>query len=410
MGSSAAWQLAYAGNKVLLLEQQSEVYANGSSFGDARVTRSLGVKDDIFTYLKEVSVEETKKLVGYLGASMNEIHTTTPVTYLYNPSQIREVEQLEMDDDYTIAMNEAEAWEKFEMLVKDEIVIREYKEFSGTVNPRALIKALHQGIKKCGGSIRYDSEIRSIERLAAGYRITLRANTGEESFIESEKLVIAAGPHNGRMLKNLLAGFSELLTPTRMFLAFFKMNGEMFAALPEEAKAKFTSGFPVAKFDDQVFYAMIEKYDQDGSPIIKVGGHNRRFELKEIAWNERMPESEIAWCRDHLLSYLTKLGLAFAKEDWDCLDTYSCIYTLSNNEVPYVTNLLHQNRSIDPNVVVIAGLSGIGAKGSLAYGKFAADLLTGKDDPAYMYQKCKSAMGTERLLSDLKKANPDKVM
>ncbi len=303
-----------------------------------------------------------------------------------------------------------EAWEKFKMRVKDEIVIREYKEFSGTVNPRALIKALHQGIKNCGGTIRYDSEIRSIERLAAGYRITLCASAGEERFIESEKLVIAAGPHNGRILENLLPSFRELLTPTRMFLAFFKMNGEMFATLPEEAKAKFTSGFPVAKFDNQVFYAMVEKYAHDGSPVIKVGGHNRRFELKQISWNERMPESEIAWCKDHLLSYLTKLGFSFAQEDWDCMCTYSCIYTLSNNEVPYVTNVLHQDQSIDPNAVVIAGLSGIGAKGSLAYGKFAADLLTGTNDPAYMYQKCKSAMGTERLLRDLKNLNQDKGM
>ena len=56
MGSAAAWQLARQGNHVLLLEQQDENYTNGSSYGEARVTRSLGEKEDIFTYLKDECV------------------------------------------------------------------------------------------------------------------------------------------------------------------------------------------------------------------------------------------------------------------------------------------------------------------------------------------------------------------
>ncbi|MCY4212025.1 MAG: hypothetical protein OXF68_00140, partial [Gammaproteobacteria bacterium] len=55
----------------------------------------------------------------------------------------------------------------------------------------------------------------------------------------------------------------------------------------------------------------------------------------------------------------------------------------------------------DSNLVVIAGLSGVGAKGALAYGLIAANLLLGQDDPDPMYQKAQAAFGYERLVADL---------
>ena len=48
MGSSVAWKLVEQGAKVTLLEQQGKDFDHGSSFGAARISRSLGPKKIFF--------------------------------------------------------------------------------------------------------------------------------------------------------------------------------------------------------------------------------------------------------------------------------------------------------------------------------------------------------------------------
>ena len=87
MGISAAWHLSNMGESVLLLEQQSARYTYGSSFGKRRISRSLGEKDEIFTYLQNTSIEYTKQLIHFLNElgqskhQMADVYTTSPVTY-----------------------------------------------------------------------------------------------------------------------------------------------------------------------------------------------------------------------------------------------------------------------------------------------------------------------------------------
>ncbi len=69
MGSSAGWQLSKNGAKVLLIEQQDSIYTFGSSFGELRISRSLGAQGDIMSFLQQRSVVETKELIEYLNES-----------------------------------------------------------------------------------------------------------------------------------------------------------------------------------------------------------------------------------------------------------------------------------------------------------------------------------------------------
>ena len=100
MGSATAWQLARQGEKVTLFEQQDSVYTFGSSYGDARISRALGPKNDLFTYLQQRSVKETDELLQYLSEKtgqpqrMDEIYHTSPVTYLYYRSARHDFDQL----------------------------------------------------------------------------------------------------------------------------------------------------------------------------------------------------------------------------------------------------------------------------------------------------------------------------
>ena len=79
MGSSTAWELSKYGQNVLLLEQQDSIYTFGSSFGEARISRSLGPKEDIFSFLQQTSIKETKGLIEYLNEGEREVlHSMEP--------------------------------------------------------------------------------------------------------------------------------------------------------------------------------------------------------------------------------------------------------------------------------------------------------------------------------------------
>ena len=67
MGSSVAWKLVEQGAKVTLLEQQGKNFTNGSSYGVARIARSLGPKNDVFSYVHNRTVKEVKQLNDFLN-------------------------------------------------------------------------------------------------------------------------------------------------------------------------------------------------------------------------------------------------------------------------------------------------------------------------------------------------------
>ena len=133
MGSAAAWQLSNNGQKIILVEQQDSLYTLGSSFGEARISRSLGPKNDIFSYLQQTSISETRKLINYLNDvsdseihKMEDIYTTSPVTYIYYESQRDEVDQLldGQTDKYEVASGPEEALEMFDMVIPDSAMGR----------------------------------------------------------------------------------------------------------------------------------------------------------------------------------------------------------------------------------------------------------------------------------------------
>ncbi len=413
MGSAAAWELAYAGENVLLLEQQGPVYQNGSSLGEARVTRSLGAENDVYSYLKETSVKETLKLIDFLNRKsswhhMQEIHRTTPVTYLYDAEQRAEVDALVRDRHYVTAYSSEEADRLLDMTLENEIVVREFMEYSGTINPKVLIEKMQLGVTLAGGNIVYHQQVCELTREADGYRIEVRnTETNEYQTHSCRKLVVAAGPSTAELLQHVAPHWQQLLQTKRMYLGFFKPTRSAFLQLDDQQKRKFTDSFPAVKFDDQVFYSMVEKYDDEGLPLLKVGGHNRRFALGQDLWNDPIPESEIKWYREQLAAYLKRVRIPLLEEDLEFTDSYACVYTLTETEMPFVCNLHDKSGETDPNAVVIAGLSGIGAKGTLAYGLHAANLLLSRtsDDP--MVQLANAAMGNERFRRACSQFNQD---
>ena len=414
MGSSTAWELSKYGQNVLLIEQQDSVYTFGSSLGEARISRSLGPKEDIFAFLQQTSVKETKHLIDFLNSgelqelhSMQDIYTTSPVTYVYSQSQLKDVENL-LDgqlDRYEYASNKEEAEEKFGMKISDTtLVIREYKEYSGTLNPKVLIKKLHRGIRKLGNRISYNQKVTSLKKEDGVYKIKIiDTKTGTNKTILSKKVVAAAGPYNGTLVKDVAPYFRDLINPKRLFLSFLKIKSDKYTILTSEQKNRLQSSYPVAYLNSEIFYSMIEKYDESNRPLLKVGGHFLRTEIEDLdsVWKKELTEQEILWSKKNTADYLTKLDLPIGLSDLEFTEGYSCVYSLTESEIPYVSQAINHSKEVDSSFVLIGGMSGVGAKGSLAYGLIAADYVLGNDNNSLMYQKAKSALGTQRLINDL---------
>ena len=97
------------------------------------------------------------------------------------------------------------------------------------------------------------------------------------------------------------------------------------------------------------------------------------------------------------------LEIYINKKDIECIDCYNCVYSVSKTQIPFVTNTLTNENTIDKNMVVVGGMSGVGAKGSLAYGMLAADLLLGIQESSKIYQKAKKELGSPELRLRTKK-------
>ncbi|GAB5550623.1 MAG: hypothetical protein Sapg2KO_02140 [Saprospiraceae bacterium] len=414
MGSSTAWQLSKYGEDVLLIEQQDSIYTFGSSLGAARISRSLGPKNDLFSYLQQTSVAETEKLIRFLNEKdsstnhqMEDIYHTSPVTYIRYKSQEEEVTELLRDqtDQYEFAPDKETAMNLFGMTIPDSLmIIREYKKHSGTLNPTNLISKLHQGVKYSGNRVWYNEKVSSLKKIDDHFEVQLtNQKTGEKKTILSKKVVSAAGPYNGSLMKEVAPYVSELIIPKRLFLAFFKIEKAVYENWSLKDKKRLQDFYPVADIDSEIYYSMIEGYDEDQNPIIKVGGHFLRTDIEDLdkVWQKELTNKEIEWSKSNTMDYLNMLGLPLKKTDLAYHKGYSCVYSLTKTEVPYVTNIINRDDALDSNMVLVGGMSGIGAKGALTYGLIAANLLLQKEDNSNLYQDAIAALGSERLKIDI---------
>ncbi len=416
MGSSAAWQLAKSGQKVLLLEKQAAEYTEGSSLGEARIARSLGPENDVWSYMHNRTVAEVEELIAFLnshepGHSMEDVYTTSPVSYVRHRSQSSRIESLQQNqvDRYEYASTPEEAAALFDLkMPADTIMWREYKAHSGTINPQALIAYLHKATELLDGDVQYRNQVDELAREGGGYSLLVtNTATGASSRLQAEKVVSAAGPYTGRLLANVAPYFDSLINPQRVFLAYFAIDPELYDAWSEADQQRFSDLYPAINSTDTSprgsFFTMLEGRTPRGSPIIKIGGHFQRSDISDLdsVWQEELTEAEIQWSRESTARHLSLLGLDIDEADLSYVQGYSCVYSLTATEFPYVTQLRNDLGEPDPNLVVVAGLSGVGAKGALAYGRIAANLLLGEDEPDAMYQKAKAAFGYDRLVSDL---------
>ncbi|MDH3711430.1 MAG: FAD-binding oxidoreductase [Cyclobacteriaceae bacterium] len=413
MGSASAWHLSQQNQEVILLEQQEQDYTFGSSFGQARITRSLGPPGDMWSYLHNRSVGEALKLINYLNEadtqnhSMDEIYTTSPVTYLRHLKQLDRIRQLLVDqqDPYKFAQTPDSARELFNITIPDTaIILREFKQYSGTLNPQALISKLHQAIKLQGNQIWYGHKLDELKRVGDHFELIItHSSTGETKAIRCKKVVSAAGPYSGQVLQYVAPYFQQLINPKRVFLAFFTPTDEQYKLMTAEQLELINFSYPLINSSrgDRINanFSMLEGQTENGKPIIKIGGHFQRTAIEDLSkvWKIPLSRQEKAWGYRHTLNYLNYLGLTV--DSLEFVKGYSCVYSLTESEKPYVTTI----DATDNALVVVGGMSGVGAKGAMTYGLLASNLVLGNTETTPEYKMLEQELGYSRLQSDLEK-------
>jgi len=419
MGCAAAWELSKAGEKVILLEAQSEEYSTGSSIGNSRITRCLEHQGSILSYLQILSIQKSKELISFLNTqqvsadhTMEEIYKTFPVTSIYEKNtQSNSVDSLVYDEnlcDYLIA-EKAEALEKLAISIDEtEIIFQEYKEYSGIFNPKKLIEKLRLGIKLSSNEILYQHKVVDLVKNENGYSIeVLDEAQNKTSTLKAAKVIVASGAWSAEILKNIAPYFRKLLKPKSVFNSYFKINDRVYNGFSKDQRDKIVSFMPIFYRYTDRFYAMIDNFNVDESPIFKTGcdAFQRRIKQIDEAWDLEPSPEVVAKNKNHLHYYFKMLNISIDLNDIELIENKACVYTISTNEKPFVTQLISTNNHIDENAVVIAGLSGLGAKGSLGYGYVATQLLLKNIDKDPMFLKTMDELSTSRLLEELKILN-----
>jgi hypothetical protein len=207
-------------------------------------------------------------------------------------------------------------------------------------------------------------------------------------------MVIAAGPYTGKLLTKIAPSFDKLISPVRVFSAFFKIKKATYKIFTDQEKETIRLSVPLFYQYGNMFYAMIDSIDDDGFPIFKTGGHAvyNSIENMDECWAIKPSAENIEWSGEELYQYLKAINISLEKEDIEYVHGHSCVYSLTATKIPVVTAVKNKNYN---SLVVIGGMNGVGAKGSLCYGLIAANTLLNKHDDEPMYIKTKEALSTQ---------------
>ncbi len=394
MGSAAAWHLLKEGWSVQLIEQQPEQYHHGSSLGTARIARSLGLPNNIWSFMHDQTVQEIKQLISFLQQEdssthqMSDIYTTSPVNYVFFDSTTKlgglqgVLEQRDAGCRY--AFNNQQATHEFGLTLPNDAVaiVREERNFSGTLNPHALITKLHRAIVLKGGTIHYNTRVRNLSCQASNYHLLLET-AAATNVIDSHYLLSAAGPYTAGLLHQLIPDIAAYIQPKRVFVALFTFDPNVFAAWTKtQIKALFKL-YPAIYFNKELSFAMVEHVNAAGIPMIKIGGHFCRsnYECVDTVWSQALSVSEIEWAKQETIAHLNTANLSAKGLYYD--RGYSCVYSLTKDEIPIVSRLPKDKQDVLPGFVLMGGMSGVGAKGCMAYGRLAAASMTNKKMDAH---------------------------
>lgn len=355
MGSAAAWTMARAGKRVLLLEQYAVGHANGSSHGGSRIIRYTHAEAEyaalmplIFPMWRELEAEAGESLMQlcgglYMGAPNDPflLGAQTALSSLDMPYEM---------------LDSAEMQNRYPQFRATAGQIGLYQKESGILAASRCVAAFVRLAVAHGATLHEHARVSTISQHGADLRVDYEIK-GRRLHATAHSVVLAAGPWAAKLLPELV-GAPLPLRVTRQQVAYYGVTDASLWS-PERC--------PIYIYTNDPHVYGFPIYEKPGQ--IKVAQELFDLEIDPDAPRVALPEAVDA------LSAIVAEN--FVAVDPEPVEVVPCLYT----ETPNRDFIIDRHPEM-PNLVFAAGFSGRGFKFSIAVGRLLADLASSDMTPA----------------------------
>ena len=348
MGSSASYNLARRGLKVLTLDQFGLNHELGSSHGKTRIIRLAYYEDERYVPLLkrafeswlELQERSGKTLLRMTGGLMIGRADGELVAGVLRSARSHALQHRQL--------SAREAQEEFGAFRLDDVYSAVYEENAGILFPEECIRAFVAQAENSGCEFRFSEPVTKWTRTGRGVEV----ETAKESY-SADRVVFCAGAWIGRLLGGLLP-----LTVERQVPFWFASNGErrftpdkMPVFIMEEDPGLFFYGIPDVGHGVKVART-------HGGQMVEPDKVDREVTAEDAAPVEAFVSRR-----------LDRLAVP-------AVGSTTCLYT-NTPDLNFAVGLHPE----DPRVAVVSACSGHGFKFAGVLGEVVADLLTGGRSP-----------------------------
>ena len=345
VGSAAVFALAKRGYSVIGFDQFSPPHPFGSSHGETRIIRKSYFEHPSYVPLlcrayalwRELESQQEKQL--YHPTGLLEIG---PDDGLVIPGVLKSAAQFDLPiERFTMP----EAKKIFPGLQGNDSWSVVFEKDAGYLNVEACVQAHLECSANLGATLVINRKVIGWEPAGDGVRI--RTQDGD---CFANKLILAGGPWAGKLLAHLQIPLQIL----HKHLYWFEVN---------QGSYHESNGFPCFFFETPTghFYGFPQRDDLGLKVARHSGGQPAQTEIDGCHVRNRDDESAVETFLEKSLPDVSQRMTRWS----------GCYYTMTPDEHFIVDTLPHQ-----PQVTVVAGLSGHGFKFTSVLGELAADLAT----------------------------------
>lgn len=349
MGSTAAYQLAKRGQRVLGLEQFGPAHDQGSSHGGSRIIRQSYFEDPAYVPLLLRAYELWDEIERESG---EEILTVTGGLMMGPPDSLTVSGSIESSKQWNLAYEVLEAADirrRFPVFNPSPNSIALYEEKAGFVRPELSVYTHLLHAEKYGAVLRFFESVQSWEAHPSGEGVRVVTNCGT---YEAGKIIISAGAWAPQILKDL--GIS--LQVERHIQMFFEPTGGI------EPFRVGKQPIYIWEADDNVQLYGFPSFGI-GAEGAKVAFFRKGKQCTPETIDRNVYDYEVEMIREYLAQGLPQLNGRF-------LQGKTCMYTNTPDEHFVIS--AHPDY---PQVAVAAGFSGHGFKFASVVGEILADLV-----------------------------------
>lgn len=349
MGSAAAYHIAKAGRRVLLVEQFEIDHQKGSSYGHSRIIR-YAYAHPAYIRLARSTYHLWFELQDEAGEQLYIPTGGIDFGRSGEPSLISTIDSLKMMNIPFDLLSPGEAEEQFPQFRFDDDMVILYQAHSGILAPSRCVRVHVRLARQHGAVIRDHTPVSEVKI----HPNDVEVEAGGERY-RAEKLVITAGSWAGRLLES--TGLHLPLQPLRCQEAYF-------APVDADSSAYASDQMPVFIYH-QGFDRGEGIYGLPGvgGSGVKVGIHGGQSVSHPSEVDYTPDETVIERVRAFSRRHIPAIG------DGPLVSARICLYTMTPDE-----HFIVDRHPAHAHVVIGAGFSGHGFKFSAGIGKILADL------------------------------------